>query len=179
MSIANDPLAPRSNEGVVLSDERVELALRAFKEGARKSQVKALLKMQFGLAPRTCEPIMTEAKRRWIAEVAADPEAYKAESALVYHSIREDISELTRKKADPQATAKERYFHNKARIEAARVEIMAQQRIDKLLGFEAPEQHEHRGAVVQFSLSDVMRAAQRAEAELGQVIDVRQIEEKE
>lgn len=149
-------------------EERVSLALRGFKEGLRKGEVKALLKHQFGISARTCEDVITAAKRQWIAEVTADPDLYKAESALLYQAICADMAGMISSKKVSQ----------KDKINAARVEIMARQRIDKLFGFEAPEQHEVKGAVIGFSLSDVLRAAKQ-ELEQGEVIDVPQVESEE
>ena len=151
---ADDPLAPRSKEGVVLADDRVELVLKVLLAHANKSQIKKLLAHKFGLAPRTCEPIITEAKRGLAADAAVNPDVYRADSLLRYTSIQDELQAAAEAIAARPSTEKDRYWQTLQRVQLAKGRIQVQERIDKLLGLEAPEQHEHPGAVVQFSLSD-------------------------
>jgi hypothetical protein len=95
-------------------EERVDLTYRLLSEGMRKSAIKNALKAQFGVCSRTCENYLARARQRQLADLRETRDEHRAQSLAFYRAIV----------ADSGATLRDR--------------LLAQKRIDDLLGLDTP-----------------------------------------
>lgn len=94
-------------------DEAVDLAESLLSRRYSKAFIKSQLKEKFDCCARTCERVLSRARERIIAASGADRTAHRQDALAFYNSIIRD---------------------DKANV---REKIIAQERIDKLLGLEA------------------------------------------
>jgi len=108
---------PSANPGRTPDDEiegRIVVTVALLAQGVRKSQIKRILASKFSVSARTCENYLARAREQLLEEVREERDEQRSLSLALYRSI---IS-------NPNSTMKDK--------------ILAQQRIDRLLGLEAP-----------------------------------------
>jgi hypothetical protein len=93
-------------------EERVAFTVFLLSRHARKSEIKRLLKARFGVSARTCERLLARARGLLRESTGAPPQEHRLRSYAFYLSVIRD----------PAATLREK--------------MLAQKRIDKLLGLE-------------------------------------------
>jgi hypothetical protein len=96
------------------ADQEERCAFTAFllSRYARKGEIKSLLKARFGVSARTCERLLARARELLLEGTGASPEEHRLRAFSFYVSVIRD----------PASTLRER--------------MLAQKRIDKLLGLE-------------------------------------------
>jgi hypothetical protein len=93
-------------------EDRVAFTAFLLSRYAHKGEIKRLLKARFGVSARTCERLLARAREVLLKATGAPPEEHRLQSYSFYVSVLRD----------PAATLRER--------------MLAQKRIDKLLGLE-------------------------------------------
>lgn len=104
-----------------ITEEAISFAELAASRRIHKSGIKKLLREQFGLSSRTSERVLARVRERMMERTGKEKEAHKDDAFAFYDSVIRDA-------AAP-----------------LRLKILAQERIDKLLGLQAVERHEHSG----------------------------------
>jgi len=105
-----------------ICDEAVQLAEELLCRREHKSKVKVVLWEKFRIQYRTAETVISRARARIMERSGKTIEEHRADAYAFYDSILRD----------PVADTRER--------------IVAQARIDKLLGLQRPDRIEHTGA---------------------------------
>ena len=98
--------------------ERVALARQLLNARWRKGRIKEAMNAKYGLAPRTCEKYLKLARDQLVSESGQSQLEHKADAYGFYISVIEDDKSTVREK------------------------LVAQERIDKLMGLECPTQYE-------------------------------------
>lgn len=121
-------------------EQRIELTHRLLASRARKGDIKKTLIARWGVSARTAENYLARARERILADSQQPREQHRANAIAFYESIIGDM----------QASTRDR--------------IKAQERMDRLLGLEAPTRHVHGGEQdlppIQHSVSPVDIAAE-------------------
>lgn len=102
--------------------ERVALVKKMLCGGYAKCDVKRLIASKFGVDFRTIERYLARARREILDDIGIPKDEHQGNSLTFYKSVL----------SDPKA----RNFEK----------LKAQERIDKLLGLESPQRHEHTGS---------------------------------
>lgn len=97
-----------------ITEESIAFAELAYSRRLHKHAIKALLRQQFALSARSCERVLARARERILERTGKPKDEHRMDSLMFYDSIIRDSAAQIRYK------------------------ILAQERIDKLLGLEAP-----------------------------------------
>src|SRR5690242_6202438 len=93
-------------------DSRVAYTVHLLSRSLRKGEVKHLLRVRYGVSARTCERLLARARARLREQTGASPDEHRADAFAFYTSVIRD----------PDASLRDK--------------LLAQKRIDKLLGVE-------------------------------------------
>jgi hypothetical protein len=130
-----------SHPTAVELDERVLACRRLLSEGRYDGEVKRQVAADFNLSPRTVERYLRRARDEMVAETGREPSEHRIDSYSFYRELRGNADLATRDR------------------------LKAQERIDKLLGLEAPTKLQH-GADPDNPLPvDILRMVVPAESE--------------
>ena len=119
-------------------EERIALTADLLALHYHKTQIRATIIARYGISGSTAEKYLARARAKLRALLDGDIEEHRSKSLTVYAKVVRD----------PQATPREK--------------VLAQQRIDKILGLESAHKVEHSGNL---SLGDFLSQADDDEAE--------------
>ncbi|HEV3023438.1 MAG TPA: hypothetical protein VGX76_13280 [Pirellulales bacterium] len=113
-----EPSRPTDDE----LEDRIERTRCLLAAGNRKADVKKALIAAYGVCARTCENYIARAREKILEGTGKPKDEHRAEALAFYETL----------KTSPESPVV--------------AKIKAQERIDKLLGLEAPQKLEHAGA---------------------------------
>lgn len=95
-------------------EARVAVTVELLSQGVRKSQIKRILVNRYQVSARTCENYLSRAREELLTDLREERDEHRGTALATYRALLRN----------PNAKVKDK--------------ILAQQRIDKLLGLEAP-----------------------------------------
>lgn len=104
-----------------ITEEAIQMAEMALSRRIHKGSIKVLLKREFGIEHRSCERVLARARERLLERTDRPKEDHRADAYAFYDSVLRDKNAKVRDK------------------------ILAQKRIDSLLGLDSPLRLEHTG----------------------------------
>jgi hypothetical protein len=116
-------MAAKSPANKKITDDVIEFAEFALAQGFLKGVVKALLKEKYELCYRSCETVITQARKKLLERAELSHDELRRDSFQIYDAISRD----------PAYAARER--------------MLARERIDKLFGLEGPIKLQHSGEI--------------------------------
>ena len=134
-----------------ITEEAVDLCVELLARRMTKGAIKAALKTQFDVAARSCETVLARAREEMLERSGRDKGQHRTDALAFYEAVLRDEGsptvELSPAVKDESGNVVVPAVIRPARpAPSAREKLHAQERIDRLLGLEVPQQVQLTGA---------------------------------